>query len=44
MDYEENKEPQVEVKKDPFEALYKALLKKPQGDVMVARLKAFLSK
>jgi hypothetical protein len=28
--------------KDPFESLYKELLKKPQGDVMVARLKKFL--
>jgi hypothetical protein len=30
--------------KDPFESLYTELLKKPQGDVMVARIKAFLSK
>jgi hypothetical protein len=34
-------EKQVEVK-DPFEVLYKELLKKPQGDVMVARIKKFL--
>lgn len=39
----ENEEVKQEKPKDPFEALYKALLKKPQGEVMVARLKAFLS-
>jgi hypothetical protein len=42
----QNKETEKEVlklePKDPFEVLYKELLKKPQGDVMVARLKAFL--
>jgi hypothetical protein len=38
------KEIKEETVKDPFEVLYNELLKKPQGDVMVARLKAFLAK
>lgn len=42
----QNKETQKEVlklePKDPFEPLYKELLKKPQGDIMVARIKKFL--
>lgn len=29
-------------KKDPFESLYKVLLKKPQGDVLVSRIKKLL--
>jgi hypothetical protein len=36
--------PELESEKDPFETLYQELLKKPQGDVMVARIKAFLAK
>jgi hypothetical protein len=43
MDKQEQKEVLKLEPKDPFEALYKELLKKPQGDVMVARIKAFLA-
>ena len=39
---EEEEKPKVVAKKDIFDALYKELLKKPQGDVIVARIKAFL--
>ena len=31
-----------EAPQDPFEPLYEELLKKPQGEVIVARIKKFL--